>query len=78
MTKPIFIVKLGGIVNQEQFNDTKEHLLKELKGEYHVLVAYSQNQEQDIVCECFNSDKAPEITMEKVKEIEELITKNLK
>jgi len=83
MVKPIFIIKAPYGINMEDLIDLKNNLKKsdigkDLSSEYHVLLFVDETKDGKFEFEVLNSDESDEVTMEKVKEIELLITKNIK
>jgi hypothetical protein len=81
MAKPIFVIKLPCTIDNATFSEIvksahEDKQFEDLRKEYHLLTVVGSEEKFEF--EVLNSDKAPKVTMEKVKEIEKLITKSLK
>lgn len=66
--KPIFIVRVPPLFNQDAVTFISNDVTKKLKGEYHVLVVRDRmSADNNIRFEVFNPDSFKEIEFEKLK-----------
>ena len=76
--KPIVLIEIETchLIEDDRKNYLEYLTNSSIKDDYHIIAYFSYNntnKDVNINCQCFNSDKAEEITLEKLEEIKNLI-----